>query len=274
MDLAEKVKAFLFGSGLLRRGERLAIAVSGGKDSMALAHMLRDLNPVLFHINLGIGEYSRASLDVVRAFAEEGDLELHVYDLKKNWGLSVPEIAERLGKAPCAVCGAIKRYYQNRFAYENNLVLATAHTLDDIASFLVNSLTTGRLVRIAPVLPEGPGRARKVKPLFYIKESTILSYVRENRVPHVKIRCPFSRAPARIIREALQEVERMRPGSMKALVKTLNKLAPEREGEPRRCIHCGMPASGRVCSICRIRLRLGLPPESPASPPRTEERGG
>ncbi len=274
MDLARKVKAFLFGSGLLRKGERIAIAVSGGKDSMALAHMLRDLNPVLFHINLGIGEYSRVSLETVRSFAEEHDLDLHVYDLKAEWGFSVPEIAEKLGKAPCAVCGTIKRYYQNRFAYENGFVLATAHTLDDVASFLVNSLTTGRVVRIEPVLPEGPGRARKVKPLFYIKETAILSYVRENRVPHVSIRCPFSRAPARIIREALQEVERMRPGSMKALVKTINRLAPEKNEEPRRCIYCGMPASGRVCSICRIRQRLGLPPESPASPPPTEERGG
>jgi len=263
MNLRRKVLSFLYGNKLLRKGERLAIAVSGGKDSMVLAHLLRGLKPLLIHINMGIGEYSEASESIVRDFAKEHRLPLKIYRLRDAWGMSIDEMAHKLRKAPCSVCGTIRRYYQNRIAVENECVLATGHTLDDTASFLVYSLTTGRIPYIAPLLPEGKNIARKIKPLFYITESEIIAYANENQITYVNIHCPFEKAPAREIRRALQFVEAQRPGSLKTLVKTILKLSEPQKTEPVPCKYCGMPSYNGVCSVCKIRLRLGLDPEEP-----------
>jgi len=85
---------------MLLPGERVLVAVSGGKDSLALWDVLSRLGyqAVGLHIELGIGEYSKRSLEVTQAFARERGLELLVVDLKEAYGFGVPELARLSGR--------------------------------------------------------------------------------------------------------------------------------------------------------------------------------
>src|SRR6266545_747947 len=126
---------------MLRPDDRVLVAVSGGKDSLALWDLLLDLGYRAdgLYMGLGIGAYSERSKDTCQAFADERGAELVVYDLGAEQGYTIPEAAARAGRAAggtgrssCGVCGLSKRYVFNRVALEAGYdVVATGHNLDD-----------------------------------------------------------------------------------------------------------------------------------------------
>jgi len=128
--------------GMVGFGERILIAVSGGKDSMALLHIMnsisqeRNLRVLALHIDLGIGEYSRRSREIVSMVAKSFGIDLIVYDLKRDLGLSLPEMKKSIRRGMCSLCGLVKRYIMNTAAIELGATLATAHNADDIAIYI------------------------------------------------------------------------------------------------------------------------------------------
>ena len=127
--------------------DQLLVAVSGGKDSLALWDVLTQLGYRAdgMYIGLGIGGddgYSAASQLKAEAFAEARGLTLHVVDVKQTYGESIPELARRTrrGLKPCALCGLVKRHIMNRVAYEGGYdAIATGHNLDDEAAILMQN---------------------------------------------------------------------------------------------------------------------------------------
>ncbi|MCE7883204.1 MAG: tRNA(Ile)-lysidine synthetase, partial [Actinobacteria bacterium ATB1] len=96
----------------------VVVAVSGGKDSLALWHLLGALGHEAdgLYIGLGIDEYSEESAALVRAFATGRGLKLHEVDLAAEWGFDVPTAARTTRRAPCGSCGLSKRHLFNRVA--------------------------------------------------------------------------------------------------------------------------------------------------------------
>lgn len=124
---------------ILRPEERVLIAISGGKDSSALAAVLKELDydAELLYIDLGIGNYSEESERVVRELSSSLDLSLNVVRLR-DYGFTVDDVARKMRRKTCSACGTAKRYIMNRFARENSFdVVATGHTAEDIASFYI-----------------------------------------------------------------------------------------------------------------------------------------
>ena len=82
---------------MIAPGERVLVAVSGGKDSLALWDILRELGHDAdgFYVGLGIGGYSDRSGDAVRAFAAERGLTLHEVGLRETYDYDVPTAAEQ-----------------------------------------------------------------------------------------------------------------------------------------------------------------------------------
>ena len=122
--------------------EEVLVAVSGGKDSLALWDVLIQLGyrTAGLHLALGIGEYSHASTSKTEAFAHSRNLRLITVDLETE-GAAIPTLARFANRPACAACGTTKRHQFDRVAYENGFnVLATGHNLDDEAARLLGNV--------------------------------------------------------------------------------------------------------------------------------------
>jgi len=255
--------------------EKVLVAVSGGKDSLSLWDILHRLGYSVdgMYIGLGIEEginYSNESHRLSEKFASERGLKLHVVDIEKEHGHSIPMLADLSHRGqgrPCSVCGMVKRHEMNRIARDLGYdVLATGHNLDDEAAVLFgNTITWSKeyLLRQGPVLPEHDGLARKVKPLcrFYEKEMTAYAMLRG--IEYIYEECPFSIGSTSIFyKELLNRLENERPGAKLSFY--LNFLDARQNGlfaedvAPTtpplfNCPTCGQPTAYEgKCSFCRL----------------------
>ena len=136
--------------------EEILVAVSGGKDSLALWDVLVDLGyrTAGLHLALGIGEYSQGSLAKTEAFARQRDLRLITVKLEDE-GASVPLLSSFTRRPACAACGTAKRHHFDRVAYEQGFsVLATGHNLDDEAARLLGNVMHWQTQHLAKQHPD------------------------------------------------------------------------------------------------------------------------
>lgn len=269
--------------GMFTRGERLLLAVSGGKDSLALWDVLQRLGFQAdgLYINLGIDEnlaYSDQSELIARRFAQARQLKLIIVDVKDQYGESIPAISLRARHSTnrtCSVCGLIKRHIFNQIALEQTYdVLLTAHNLDDEASVLLaNTLdwSLARLARGLPMLPAAPGFARKGKPFcrFYERETAAYSFLRG--IEYMQEECPFASGSKQLLyKEHLNQLEERMPGTKLRFflnyLSAVEKVAfpDQQEADPvlaeKRCPHCGQPTTtGDTCAFCKL-FEKKIPP--------------
>jgi len=254
--------------------ERILVAVSGGKDSLALWDVLLRLGYPAdgLYINLGIdgeGEYSHRSLEKIEAFmATRPEARLHVVDVAATYGATIPQVARRKlrgrGK-PCAVCGLVKRHEMNRIAQEHGYaVLATGHNLDDEVAVLLSNVLhwqVGYLARQAPVLEEREGLGRKVKPLcrFYERETAAYALIRG--LDYIYDECPFAEGNlTNFYKELLSRLETESPGAkMQFYLSFLQARKDGLFGQAAQevtlhpCPTCGQPTSvPGPCAFCRL----------------------
>jgi uncharacterized protein (TIGR00269 family) len=272
--LPDQTERFIKKYGMFRRNEKILVAVSGGKDSLSLWDILHRLGYQAdgLYIGLGIDEgisYSDESHRLTEKFASERGLKLHVVDIQKTYGHTIPVLAQKTHRGfsrPCSVCGVTKRHEMNRIARDMGYdVLATGHNLDDEAATLFgNTLSWNKdfLPRQSPVLPESDGLARKVKPLcrFYEKEMTAYALLRG--IEYIYEECPFSVGSTSIYyKELLNQLENERPGAKLIFytrfleAKDAGLFSPPEQirAELFACPTCGQPTSaGGQCSFCRM----------------------
>jgi len=263
--------------------DRVLVAVSGGKDSLALWDILLDLGYRAsgLYLGLGIGGYSARSAEVVRRFARERREaleavggELVEVDLAREHGFDVPTAGRRGSRSTCAICGLSKRYVFNRAALERGYdVVATGHNLDDEAATLLGNVLrwqTGYIARQAPVLPAREGMVKKVKPLYRLSERETAAYSFLRGIDYVVEECPLVAGNTQLrYKEALNRLEAASPGTKaQFLLGFLERGAAlfraEDDAELRPCEACGQPTTARFCAFCRARAqilgeRLGTP---------------
>jgi len=263
---------------MFRRDELVLVAVSGGKDSLALWHALMELGYKVkgFFINLHIKPGSGESEEYVRRFAEKFGADLTVVDVKDYLGFSIPEAVKVVRKPACAVCGMVKRYIMNRHALQiGATAIATGHQLDDAAATLLGNILhwqEGHLGRFYPVLEEEDGFARKVKPLTFTGEYETLAYAHFVGIEYYPKKCRFAHgATSQVYKHILNELEMEMPGTKLWFVEGFFRTAREkfRAEEPaaprEKCVFCGYPTTRRemidgeekpVCSFCALKRRL------------------
>jgi tRNA(Ile)-lysidine synthase TilS/MesJ len=194
----EQVRRAIEDHDMFAAADRVLVAVSGGKDSLGLWHLLRALGYAAdgLYVGLGIGEYSDESGDTTRAFAHHQGWPLLEVDLRATYGFDVPSGAHAIRRVPCSACGLSKRHVFNDAARANGYdVLATGHNLDDEAAVLLGNVLrweTGYLGRQHPVLPEAPGFVRKVKPLVRLGERELAAYCVLTGIEYVVEECPMA----------------------------------------------------------------------------------
>lgn len=242
---------------VLKPDENVLAAVSGGKDSSAMAAALKELgySMELLYIDLGIGKYSEELEKVVRKLSDFLDAGLNIVRLR-DYGFTIDDVRRMSRRKTCSACGVVKRYVMNRFARERDFdVVATGHTAEDIASFYLKNVAGGTRVWVEKLMPRNDPFDEKivarVKPLFEISEKENMLYVLTKKIPFTPVECPF--APNPDWKEIVYEIERKKPGFVKNFVRGLVKPSEKFE-EVSYCKICGEVASGEICAFCRLRL--------------------
>ena len=252
---------------MIRPGERVLVAVSGGKDSLALWDLLLDSGYEAdgLYLGLGIGGYSDDSAGYAERFAKRRGAALRVVDLPAELGFDIPTGASAAHRAPCSACGLSKRHLFNAAAVEGGYpVVATGHNLDDEVAVLLGNVLRwdlGYLGRQQPVLPGGDGFARKVKPLVRLGERETAAYCVLRGIDYVVEECPMAAGNRHLrYKEAVNGIEERSPGTKAAFYfGFLERIAPlvtpaaeaEREGL-HPCPGFGSPTVAGVCAFCRL----------------------
>ena len=266
----EQVRRAIEDHDMIHEGDRVLVAVSGGKDSLGLWQLLRELGYDAdgLYVGLGIGDYSDRSGEFARAFAKRHDWPLLEIDLLDTYGFDVPRGARAAKRVPCSACGLSKRHVFNDAAVTNGYdVLATGHNLDDEAAVLLGNVLrweAGYLGRQHPVLPAAPGFARKVKPLVRLGERELAAYCVLTDIDYIVEECPMAAGNRHLgYKEMLNQIEERSPGTKAAFLfgfiergheRFADDAVDERE-DLRPCSECGAPTPGDVCAFCRLRTR-------------------
>jgi uncharacterized protein (TIGR00269 family) len=263
----EQVRRALEHFEMIRPGERVLVAVSGGKDSLALWDILLVLGVAAdgLYLGLGIDSYSDESARHARMFAAARQAHLVEIDLPRDFGYDVPTGSRAARRVPCSACGLSKRHLFNQAAVDGGYdVVATGHNLDDEAAVLFGNVlrwSTDYLGRQLPVLPASTGFVRKVKPLVRLSERETAAYCVLRGIDYIVEECPMAVGNKHLgYKDALNAIEEQSPGTKSAFYfGFLDKIAPRFRAEARAdqatlqpCSRCGAPTPGDVCAFCKL----------------------
>ena len=266
---------------MLRFDDRIAVAVSGGKDSVSLLHILTKMERKLPRASLiaitvdeGIKGYRDEALTIAAENCRKLGVEHYTVSFKQHFGYTLDEIVKLLKKkkgrveTSCAYCGVLRRKALNLAARTVKASkLATAHTLDDEAQTILLNLFHGDIWRLAkekPVTDEvHPKLVRRIKPFCEIpeKETALYAYVRKTRFQSRP--CPYaSEALRNDVRLLLNRVEEKHVGTKFTIFKSVEKIRPAIEEAAKTeamkaCQECGEPTGERICRTCQMLKQLG-----------------
>jgi tRNA(Ile)-lysidine synthase TilS/MesJ len=247
MNVERMVSETIGEYGLISEGDKVIVALSGGKDSTSILYILKELGYDVhgLMIDLYLGEWSDVHRENMVRFCGEMGVPLTVVDLKEELGQGIcfikAVLKKRKGLTGCAVCGVVKRWVLNKWARKlGGDKLVTGHNLDDEAQNVLMNYLKGNValgVRSAPMTGEGNvgGFVQRVKPLFFVPES--------------KCPCAFGtyRVETRDWMSGLSDREKLK------IVEGFMGLDLKVDGkELRGCVECGEPSSGEVCNFCGI----------------------
>lgn len=250
---------------MFERDEHVLVAVSGGKDSLALWDVLIEegYRTTGLYLDLGIFDYSVESKAKCEHFAAAHGVPLLVVSVAEEVGAPVPVIKNVTRRPPCSGCGLSKRYLMNRAALEHGIpVVATGHNLDDEAATLFGSVLhwqTDALPRQSPALPSTHAKlARRVKPLYRLSERETAAYAFLRKIDYIVEECPFAKGATSIAhKEILSRLEDVSPGAKhNFLFGFLEKARPAFERAEavvlNECVRCGQVTTGTLCAFCKL----------------------
>ena len=201
---------------MIEDGDRIAVGVSGGKDSLtllcALACLKRFLNKSfeLFAITLDMG-FGGADFSKISALCQELEVEYHIipteiYDIIFN---------ERKEKNPCSLCSRMRRGALHNASKEFNCnKIALGHHYDDVVeTFMLNLFFEGRIGAFRPVTYLSRKNITMIRPLIYTKEKEIKAFAEGENLPVYKSPCPADGNTERArMKELLTPFDKAHPG--------------------------------------------------------------
>ena len=271
-SIEDKVRATISKYKMFRPRDHIAVAVSGGKDSLILLSILSRLKAkfplsklTAVTIDEGIKEYREEAVSLAGDLADSLGVEHRVFSFKDLFQVSLDEVVQKQKRlAPCSYCGVLRRRALEKAAriVEADKI-ATGHNLDDeVQTVLLNILHGGveRLVRTRPVLEDPDQRfTPRVKPLCELYEREITLYAYVTGLEFQQIPCPYrSRALRGEIRDILNELEAKHPGLKYTAYSSkmkLSGLVSGRKVELNSCRVCGELTGNDLCEVCRILMR-------------------
>jgi cytoplasmic tRNA 2-thiolation protein 1 len=263
---------------IFSRGETVAVAASGGKDSTVLAHVLKllnerhnyGLNLVLLSVDEGITGYRDDSLETVKRNEQQYGLPLKIVSYKELYGWTMDEIVQQIGlKNNCTFCGVFRRQALDRGAMMLKVdKIVTGHNADDIAETVLMNILRGdiaRLQRCTAITTGGDGTIPRSKPFKYTYEKEIVMYAYFKKLDYFSTECVYSPNAYRgHARAFLKDLEAIQPSAIIDILHSGESMAVKGDVKmpiQGTCIKCGYIASQELCKACILLegLNRGLP---------------
>lgn len=257
----------------LRGGEMIAVAVSGGKDSMVALQLIveilgdrRDIGICAVTVDEGIEGYRGSALPIVGRACDRIGVEHIVVSFEEIFDTTMDEIAHTdRNLSACSYCGVLRRNAMNRAARDWGAThLATGLNLDDTSQSILMNFVRGdmeRLARLGPHIRSQDGLVPRIQPLRRIpeKETTLFALLRG--IEFHDLECPYAPEALRnSFRETIGQLEDKYPGTRHGILRSYDDLLPSlrHRYEPanlERC-DCGEPTASGRCKACELLLSL------------------
>jgi len=271
-NIEKRVKRTIRINKLIENGDKIAVAVSGGKDSANTLFLLnkifknnRKIDFFAITIDEGIQGYRNKSIKKSEIFCKKIGVGQHIFTFKKEFGFTVDKLTKKMKSGYCGSCGLLRRYLLNKKARELKATkLATGHNLDDECESILMNIMKGDLLRLVrsgpmPMLTRHKKFVPRIKPLIMIPENESILYAKINNLTFRPKSCIYSvDNPLRgQTRKFLKNLEETSPGIKYSLYESANKIVPFirtkfRKGKIGICKKCGEPSSQSICKVCEL----------------------
>jgi uncharacterized protein (TIGR00269 family) len=278
-SVERKVKKNVRVHGLIKPGDRIGVAVSGGKDSLSALYLMhrilgqrRDIELVAISIDEGIKGYRKTNLKCAEQLCRKLRLKHYVYSFRKEFGKTIDQKAKEVKKSgkkydqelACTLCGVARRYMLNKYSRQLNLTkLCTGHNLDDESQAVLMNYIRGDMYRASRMGPEPVVYDKKfigrIKPLRIIPEKEVALYALLAGLKFHSPECPHRCGLRLEVRDFVNSLEENHSGIKFTILETFDRILPalreqmEKEiGKLYYCKKCGEPSSKEICKTCEL----------------------
>jgi len=270
-----KVRRTITKRGMLSPRDTVAVALSGGKDSVALLRILTKLErrfPLARLVGLTVDEgivgYRDEAISTSKEVCRQLDIEHMVVSFDELYGITMDEVAKLENELqPCSYCGVLRRKALNEAARRLGASkLATAHNLDDEVQTALLNIMHGDVERIARGLPATAKTHHKfiprIKPLVEVSERETTLYAYATGSQFQSLPCPHGDDTLRgDIRAMLNRLEQKHAGVKHTIYGSIERLSratvlAEEQPGLRECTICGDPTPNEICEACAMLTTL------------------
>jgi tRNA 2-thiocytidine biosynthesis protein TtcA len=201
--------------GLIDNGDRILVAVSGGKDSLTLMAFLKKIQawaPVRFDL---VAAHITTDFECGCGAGEE-HLSGHFEKLAVEYVTGHVDVLDEKGHTSCFWCSWNKRKALFALAEEKfcNKIALGHHKDDIVETVLLNLLFKGEISAINPRQELFGGKLTLIRPLCYVDEKLIKIYAKDSGLMSRPCKCPFSnKSKRKIIKDLIKEIEKKAPGT-------------------------------------------------------------
>ncbi|NSL75251.1 MAG: TIGR00269 family protein [Thaumarchaeota archaeon] len=268
-SIIEKARKTIKKHKMLKYGEKIAVGVSGGKDSLALLDILikmqreNEYELVAITIDEGIKNYREEAVELAIKACEKYDVEHVNMSFRELFGFTLDNVLENrndVKNTSCSICGPLRRRGIELAAKKIGVnTIATGHNLDDMLQTFMINLLSGDVYRIKQSkpysMPKEGFEFKKIKPFMEIYENEIAFYSFQNNLPFQSTDCPHMNENIRNeLRDVVNNLEKNHPGIKFSLMKSMEDITENIELKPKKlvtCLVCGNSSSSSPCSVCK-----------------------
>ncbi|HOC91124.1 MAG TPA: ATP-binding protein [bacterium] len=214
---------------MISPGDRVLMAVSGGRDSLAMSRLLRgpfvrmtkDFHVEYAHIDIGTPGHDS---EPIREWFSRSGLDIHI--------VKTDIFAESTGqkKRPCFLCSRKRRkaLLETAQSLGCRKIILAHHRDDAVESFLLNLFYNREVAAMLPVQELFKGEYHFIRPLYYIRDHTVKKFADEQNIASLEAGCPHEDDSKReFVRSMLKQLETQRPTASDDLFAAQFRVKPD-----------------------------------------------